>query len=66
MAEKKVQTVKKLLKKALANGEDPYLALLAYRTKPGINNTPSSAKKPTNSFTFCQIKIYIQRDRYIK
>ena len=27
MAERTVQTVKKLLKKALANGEDPYLAL---------------------------------------
>ena len=43
MIERTVQTVKKLLKKALANGEDPYLALLAYRTTSGINNIPSSA-----------------------
>ena len=43
MAERTVQTVKKLLKKALANGEDPCSALLAYRTTPGVNNTPSSA-----------------------
>ena len=43
MAERTVQTVKKLPKKALANGEDPYLALLAYRTTPGISNTPTSA-----------------------
>ena len=43
MAERTVHTVKKLPKKALANGEDPYLALLAYRTTPGINKTPSSA-----------------------
>ena len=43
MTERTVQTVKKLLKKALANGEDPYLALLAYRTTPGVNNIPSSA-----------------------
>ena len=43
MAERTIQTVKKLLKKALANGEDPYLALLAYRTTPGVNKTPSSA-----------------------
>ena len=43
MAERTVQTVKKLLKKALANDEDPYLALLAYQPTPGVNNTPSSA-----------------------
>ena len=43
IAKRTVQTVKKLLKKALANDENPHLALLAYRTTPGVNNTPSSA-----------------------
>ena len=34
---------KKILKKALVNGEAPNLALLTYLTTSGVNNTPSSA-----------------------
>ena len=34
LAEKGVQIIKRLLKKADEQGEDPYLALLSYRTTP--------------------------------
>ena len=34
LAERTIQTVKKQLKKAFSIGDDPYLALLAYRTSP--------------------------------
>lgn len=34
LAEKTVQTVKRLLEKAKASGEDPYLAILEYRNSP--------------------------------
>ena len=39
-----VQTVKNLLKKSEAAGQDPYLALLSYRTTPIDSNLPSPAK----------------------
>ncbi|CAB4042363.1 Transposon Ty3-I Gag-Pol poly [Paramuricea clavata] len=42
--ERMVQTVKNLLCKSEAAGEDPYLALLTYRTTPVDNNLPSPAK----------------------
>ena len=45
MAERNIQTVKRVLKKALANKEDPYLALLALRTTPISNDSVSPAAK---------------------
>ncbi len=35
LAERTVQTVKNLLKKAKASNQDPYLSLLSYRNTPG-------------------------------
>ena len=40
-----LQTVKRVLRKALANKEDPYLALLALRATPISNNSVSPAAK---------------------
>ena len=45
MAERAVQTVKGLLKKALQGNADPYLALLNFRTSPAFNGGPSPAFK---------------------
>ena len=42
--ERMVQTVKNLLKKSDAAGQDPYLALLSYRTTPINSSLPSPAK----------------------
>ena len=42
--ERMVQTVKNLLKKSDAAGQDPYLALLSYRPTPIDSNLPSPAK----------------------
>ena len=42
--ERSVQTVETLLQKAEASGQDPYLALLTYRTTPVDNNLPSPAR----------------------
>jgi hypothetical protein len=39
-----VQTIKNLLKKSEAAGEDPYLALLSYRTTPIDSKLPAPAK----------------------
>ena len=39
LAERCVQTVKKLLKKAFENGDDPYLALLSYRNTSTSKST---------------------------
>ena len=46
--ERSVQTVKNLLGKAEASGQDPYLALLTYRTTPvdSILPSPSLAAEP--------------------
>lgn len=43
MAEQTVQTVKKLIKKALQNGQHLYLALLNFRTSPTVDGCPSPA-----------------------
>ena len=45
MAERTVQTVKNLIKKTLQDGEDPYLALLNFRTSPTVHGGPSPAFK---------------------
>ncbi len=45
MAERAVQTIKKLLKKAIKNGEDPYLAVQAHRACPDPNGIPSPAER---------------------
>ena len=45
MAERTVQTVKNLIKKTLQDGEDPYLALLNFRTSPTVDGGPSPAFK---------------------
>ena len=42
--ERSVQTVKKLLRKAEASGQDPYLVMLAYRTSPVDSNLLSPAQ----------------------
>ena len=41
--EQTIQTVKSILKRALRNNEDPYLAILALRTTPQKNGMPSPA-----------------------
>jgi len=43
--ERSVQTVKNLLLKAEASGQDPYLALLTNRSTPVDNNLPSPAQR---------------------
>lgn len=45
MAEKSVQTVKNLIKKALHDRKDPYLALLEYRNTPHTDNIGSPAQR---------------------
>ena len=42
--ERTIQTVKRSLKKAMINNEDPALALLALRTTPGKDNTTPAQK----------------------
>ena len=42
--ERTIQTVKRSLKKAMVNKEDPALALLALRTTPGKDNTTPARK----------------------
>jgi len=43
MAEKAVQTAKRLMKKAKQDGNDPYLALLKYRNTPWSDTLGSPA-----------------------
>ena len=45
MAERTVQTVKKLIKKALKDAEDPYITLLNFCTSPTVDGGPSPAFK---------------------
>jgi len=45
MAERNIQTVKRVLRKAFANKEDPYLALLVLHTTPFSNDSVSPAAK---------------------
>ena len=45
MAEKSVQTVKNLMKKALHDKKDPYLALLDYRNTPQSDNVGSPVQR---------------------
>ena len=45
MAEKAVQTIKRLMKKATHNGNDPYLALLEYRNTPWSDTLGSPAQQ---------------------
>lgn len=44
LAERNIQTIKKLLKKAYDDNKDPYLALLEFRTTPINKNLPSPAE----------------------
>ncbi|XP_060073561.1 uncharacterized protein K02A2.6-like [Ylistrum balloti] len=41
LAEKSVQTMKRILEKTNANGQDPYLALLEYRNSPTDTESPA-------------------------
>ena len=45
MAEKAVQTVKRLMTKARHDGNDPYLALLEYRNTPWSGTLGSPAQR---------------------
>ena len=45
MAEKAVQTVKNLLKKAIHDKQDPYIALLDYRNTPVSDTLGSPAQR---------------------
>ena len=45
MAEKAVQTIKRLMKKAAHDGNDPYLALLEYRNTPWSDTLGSPAQR---------------------
>ena len=45
MAEKSVQTAKNLIKKAMQEGKDPYLALLEYRNTPNSDSLGSPAQR---------------------
>ena len=45
LAENTVKTVKNLLKKASKSQEDPYIALLAYRSMPTADGLPSPAER---------------------
>ncbi len=47
--ERMVQTVKNLLRKSEAAGQDPHLALLSYRVTPVDSNLPSASKLLNNS-----------------
>ena len=45
LAERTVETIKKLLAKSDMKNEDPYLVLLAHRSCPDLNGDPSPAAK---------------------
>ena len=44
MAEASVKTMKRLIKKAFKNGEDPFLAVLTHRTTPGADGKSPAEK----------------------
>ena len=48
MAERTLQTIKKLLEKSDMRNEDPYLAILAHRSCPDPSGDPSPAEKLMN------------------
>ena len=48
MAERTVQTIKKLLEKSDMKNEDPYLAILTHRSCPDPSGDPSPAEKLMN------------------
>lgn len=48
MAERTVQTIKRLLEKADIKNEDPYLAMLAHRSCPDPSRDPARAEKLMN------------------
>ena len=41
MSERAIQTIKSVLKKACEDGNDPYIALLEYRSTPGLKESPA-------------------------
>ena len=58
--ERTIQTIKKSLRKAFENKDDPYLALLSLRTNPGPHNTLPPATKfftrPIRNLLPCLVK----------
>ena len=57
MAERNIQTVKQMLKKAIKNGDDPYLSLLEFRNTPIDENLGSPCQLLMNRRTKTLIPI---------
>ena len=60
LAEKAVQTAKRIVMKATASGRDPYIALLEYRTTP----ISDCGKSPQRIFNCASKRSKINRRRY--
>lgn len=61
LVERTIQLVKKTLRKAFRNNEDPYLALLSIKVAPGPYNNPSPASlmfKTTDTFNIANFNRY--------